>query len=422
MLPLLLLALCQTPVDERLDRAEAELKSLRQQLADSRTEHQRERETDLARWLALLDESRATSESGSSPEKLSWGGYGEFHYNDLEGPGGAQLDIHRFVVYLGYTFSESIQLHSEVELEHGFLQDDKGELSIEQLYVDFNLCPTATLQAGRLLAPLGIVNQRHEPPTFNGVERPSVERVVLPSTWYQDGIGLVGDACPSARYQLMLTNGLDGTGFSAVNGIRGGRQKAQPSANEPAISGRFDLHPLDFFDVEATDQSLRLGCSAYYGGLDNGNKGSDPSVDADLTILSVDAEYSFQRLDLRAVAAVERIGGARELSTVTTDSIASEITGWYVEAAWHWMPETWRDGPRGWHDAIAFVRYDAIDTQRDLPNGLPADPTGDRNEWTLGLGLYPLPNLVLKADYQLRDDEAASAPRNQLNVGLGWSF
>ncbi len=418
----LLLSMCQEPQDERLVRQEAELAALRQELSLSIAAERKAREEQVAQLLLLLEESRPQEPAVGAKKRLRWGGYGEMHLNAPEGSGGAQFDIHRFVLYLGYEFSDSIQLHSEIELEHGFVEDGNGELTIEQVYTDFRLSPATHLLAGRMLAPLGIVNLRHEPTSFNGVERPSVETFVLPSTWYIDGLGINSEFTPALRYQAFLTSSLDGTGFSALNGIRGGRQEERPSANELALSGRLDFFPLDSLSTGPNGQSWRIGLSGFYGGLDNGDQGVDPGVDAELSILSLDTEYSIDRLDLRAVGAFEHISGASDLSTATSESISSQITGWYVEAAWHWLPEVWETGEQGWSDAIAFVRYDDVDTQRDVPSGLAADPEGDRNEWTLGVGLYPLPSLVLKADYQWRDDASDMHPDNQFNLGIGWSF
>jgi len=420
MLPLLLaLASFQAPQDDRLARLEAELAALRLELNDLRASERAEREAQVAALSAALAEAQREIQSAGPRDRFSFGGYGEFHYNDLEGHGGAKADIHRWVFYLGYRFSDSIQLHSETELEHGYVDDGDGELSIEQLYTDFAVGGDTHVHVGRVLAPLGIVNQRHEPPTFNGVERPAVETVVLPSTWSLDGVGMLAELTPSLRYQVFLSSSLDGTGFSELNGIRGGREKEQPSYNEPALSGRLDFFPLQ---QDSAQQELRLGLSGFFGGLDNGNQGNDPGVDGELSILSADAEWSIGRLDLRGVGALEWIDGAADLSAATGETIASKISGWYLEAAWHWMPEIWKSGPRGWSDAVAFVRYDDIDTQKDTPSGLPSNPSGDRNEWTVGVGLYPLPNLVFKADYQFREDESSSDPRNQFNMGLGWSF
>ncbi|HTF91306.1 MAG TPA: hypothetical protein VK843_23035 [Planctomycetota bacterium] len=418
----LLLFIAQDPAPDRLARLEAELSALRQEFAVSREADRARYETQIAALAADLEDARRGRDGSSAASRFQWGGYGEQHYNDLDGHGGAQIDIHRFVLYMGYSFSENVQLHSETEIEHGFVEDDNGEIAIEQLWTDFRVSPTTHIQVGRVLAPLGIVNLRHEPPSFNGVERPSVETFVLPSTWSIDALGVSGEITTSLRYQLYLSGGMDGTGFSAFEGIRGGRQEERPSAHQPAVSGRLDFFPLDSLGGDASEQSLRLGLSGLYGGLDNGNQGSDPGVDADLLIAAVDAEYSIGRLDLRGVAAFEKIGGASELSTVTGESISKEIVGWYVEAAWHWMPESWKSGEHGWADAIAFARYDDIDTQRDVPSGFVADAHGDRDEWTLGIGLYPLENLVLKADYQIRNDEATGSPQNQFNLGIGWSF
>lgn len=417
LFPILFACLPQSP-DDRLARLEAEIAALRAEIAAVRASERAEREAQVAALSAELDAARRASGGGQS--KFTWGGYGEHHFNDLDGHGSSQLDIHRLVLYMGYEFSETIRLHSEIEFEHGFVADGNGELVLEQLYTEFQVCPTTHLQVGRMLAPLGIVNLRHEPPAFNGVERPAVETAILPSTWFVDGIGVSGEIHPSLRYRLLLTGGLDGSGFSAINGIRGGRQEERPSFHDPALSGRLDYFALD--GAGEGDATLRLGLSAFVGGLDNGNQGNDPGLSADLAIVAVDAEASVGDFDLRGVAAYESIDGARELSTATGQSISEEIVGWYLECAWHWLPASWGDGDNGWHDARLFVRYDDLDTQRDVPSGLTADPRGDRNEWTVGVGLYPLPNLVLKADYQFRDDASSTDPRNQFNLGIGWSF
>jgi len=408
--------------DARLVRLEAELAALRQELSTARAEDTARHDEQVAALTAEIEQLRSGAGSAAAADRLRLGGYGEIHYNDRDGAGGSQIDLHRFVVYLGYRLSDDIQLHSETELEHAYVEDGNGELAIEQLFLDFRVAPATHVEVGRMLAPLGIVNQRHEPPTFNGVERPSVETVVLPTTWSMDGVGLAGELSPAVRYRLMITSSLDGSEFSALNGIRGGRQKERPSMNEPAFSGRIDFFPQAGGEGSDGDSFLRLGVSGFYGGLDNGNQGNDPGVNGDLWIASADAEFSLGRLDLRGVAAWEGISGASDLSGATGESISSAITGWYLEAAWHCLPDSWSGDGRGLHDAVVFARYDDIDTQRNVPSGFTRDPAGDRSEWTLGVGLYPLANLALKADYQIRDDEASKRPASQLNLGVGWSL
>ncbi len=71
---------------------------------------------------------------------------------------------------------------------------------------------------------------------------------------------------------------------------------------------------------------------------------------------------------------------------------------------------------------MVFVRYDDFDTQHDMPDGIKGNPVYDRNEWTLGISFYPIPQFVIKADYQIRDDASGEDVDNLLNLGVGWTF
>ena len=88
-------------VDERLDRIDEELEEIR----------------------------GSSGESGSKESAVSLHGYGEMHYNNLDGSGGAaskrELDFHRFVLYVGYDYTERIRFVSELELEHSLSGEGK---------------------------------------------------------------------------------------------------------------------------------------------------------------------------------------------------------------------------------------------------------------------------------------------------------
>ena len=128
--------------------------------------------------------------------------------------------------------------------------------------------------------------------------------------------------------------------------------------------------------------------------------------------------YCIWDLDFRGAIAHEKIDEAEKIG----GGVASEIFGWYLEAGYHFWPEAWKKGKLEKADAIAFVRYDDFDTQHRMPSGVTGDPTGDRNEWTLGLGFYFTPNFVAKADYQMWDDSTGRDPSNLFNLGVGWQF
>ena len=48
--------------------------------------------------------------------------------------------------------------------------------------------------------------------------------------------------------------------------------------------------------------------------------------------------------------------------------------------------------------------------------------TFDRNDWTFGVNFYLLPNLVVKADYQILDNDTSEDLNDLCNLGIGWQF
>ena len=97
----------------------------------------------------------------------------DFHYNNEEFADGT-LDFHRFVLLVTHKFSDRIRFDGELEVEHAFVEglEEAGELELEQAYLDFLISRSFNIRAGMLLMPIGIINERHEPPVFYGVERP----------------------------------------------------------------------------------------------------------------------------------------------------------------------------------------------------------------------------------------------------------
>jgi len=161
-------------------------------------------------------------------ERTTIGGYGEVHYANPSGPDSpGQVDVKRFVLFFGHSFSERIALRSELEVEDTKVEGGQGggEVALEQAYLDYRFSPAATLRAGLILPPIGIINEVHEPPTFNGVSRPSLVDVVIPLAWGVLGVCMVV-TLPGASglsYRAYLVNGLVAGGFSPDEGIQEGR-------------------------------------------------------------------------------------------------------------------------------------------------------------------------------------------------------
>jgi len=343
--------------------------------------------------------------------KLRLGGYGEIHAN-FEENGKSVFDIHRLVMYVGYDFADWIVLNSEIELEHAYVTDGAGgEISIEQLYVDFLFTEAFNARVGRMLAPMGIINQNHEPTLFLGVERPGVDKYIIPSTWSIDGVGIFGSPLGWLNYQAYVVGGLDGSEFSADKGVRDGRIKERGGLNDPAVTGRVDLYPFE-------EQELRIGVSGYYGGTDNANKGGGNGTENNFGMYSADFEYEVSRFRFRGVVAFGENSDPQNLPA----GVGEEIFGWYLEGGVSVMPESWKKGKMDQADLIPFVRYEEYDTQHKVPDGTVKDGANERTEITVGINFPLTYQFVVKADYQLKYSEAASNPNNVFNLGMGWVF
>ena len=105
--------------------------------------------------------ARPQAEAEAS-EHLPFSGYMEWHLNKESGES-ARPDFHRFVLLFGHSFSSRIKFWSELELEHAFVEggEEKGELELEQAYLDFYLKPYLNLRGGMILAPMGEIGRAH---------------------------------------------------------------------------------------------------------------------------------------------------------------------------------------------------------------------------------------------------------------------
>lgn len=353
---------------------------------------------------------------------VSIGGYGEVLYQnfDDEREDGSDagrtdtIDLLRAVFYFGYKFDDRFLFNSEVEYEHattGEGSEEKGEVSVEFAYLDYLVRPEVNVRAGLVLLPLGFINELHEPPVFLGARRPEVERRIVPATWRELGVGVFGDAGPLA-YRVYLVNGLDASGFDAGSPIREGRQGgSEARAEDFAVTGR-----LDFTGVPG----LLIGASGYTGGAAQGREAEGRSFDARVTLLDAHAEWRWRGIQARALAVRGSIGDAADVNRLNrlsgADSVPQRFVGGYVEAGYDVL---FRRG--GAASLVPFARWERFDTQDEVPRGFDADPGNDVRIWTFGLQYRPIPQVVVKADYQDVRNEARTGV-NQFNLALGWLF
>jgi hypothetical protein len=349
-------------------------------------------------------------------EHTTLGGYGEIHYNNPSGPNSPGIvNVARFVMFLSHQFNDKIAFRSEVEIEDTKVEaghDQAGEVSVEQAYLDYQLSPAVTLRAGLLLAPIGIINETHEPTTFNGVDRPAFDNDVIPTTWRDLGLGIVGNIAGSGlSYRAYLLNGLVASGFTADEGIREGRQEGQlASFANPSLTGR----------LEWARPGLRVGGSFWYGGTAN----QDPllgtgTFDNAVTVVSADAQYDVGPLMFRGVLANISISDAEAINAAFNGQIGSRIAGGYVEGAYNVLSAL---APQSSQRLNAFIRHERYNTQAGVPAGVTGDDALARRVTTFGLTYKPLYNVAFKGDYQLRRNRAAVGEGEVFSLGVGYQF
>lgn len=408
------------PSDDQRPNSQPEIDELRRRVDILADEVEKLRSAE-ASTIQISDERRrvlglapsAAATYGRTTQGVSLAGYGEmllenFVSENESGAGGApttRMDFLRAVVYAGYRFDEKFLFNSEIEIEHA------GEIFVEFAYVDYLFTDNLSVRGGLLLLPLGLVNEFHEPTTFIGSRRPEAEQRILPSTWRENGAGLIGSS-GRVNFRAYVVNGLNASGFASA-GLRGGRQRGiQARAANLAFTGRLDVTPVP---------GIFAGVGFYNGGsgqeaiVVNGER-----LDVGTTVGEVHAQAQLRGFDVRGLFARATVDDAGALSAAlklpSTAPVAEQMEGGYVQLGYNVLSQT-----ASTLSMMPYVRVEHVDTQRRVPDGFTRDLSRDGMFRTLGVELKPISNIVLKTEYQWIANEAGTG-RNQFNVNLGYSF
>jgi len=357
----------------------------------------------------VLASDGVAEEGEGEAGQVEFHGYGEVHYNNpkldtMSKGAGNEADFHRFVVGWEYEFTDELRVEGEIDFEHA-----ATEIELEEAFLEYDLAPTLSVRAGTLLMPVGPLNEFHQPPLYYSVERPYVQRYIIPTTWQENGVGLAGRAVEGAlSYRVYLTVGLDAVGITALGGLHDVSTKgAESKADDLAGVGRLEYSP---------SQGITLGASGYYGGADQKTPGLGQVT---LGIASADARYHRAGLDLRGVFVRTALDGADSVSAFVGETIGQAMQGWYVEAAYDLLRRDARE--EGGRSLVLFARHEDFDTNEQVPAGLLKIPAATRSVTSGGLSYYPVERVALKADYEHWRD-GADAKLDRVNLGAAFMF
>ncbi|QGM48206.1 hypothetical protein [Methylocystis heyeri] len=406
-------------------------------------------------------------------------GVGSFVWQN-SAPGGTWqngFDQSRFVLLPTYAITDNIIFNAEIEFEHAgsaFDNDDKlhGSAEIEQVFIDFKYNKYFNFRSpGIDLVPIGFINQHHEPTQFYSVLRPELYNGLIPSTWKAPAMGAYGRLTDELSYQVQISHSLEDYGDNFANRTDANTVPLFPATYAPGIDGLSALHSSlapfgDFRQLSNTYAvagrldyqpsfipGLATSVSGYYtpnvtprgayGDVDLGlllGLGAPVGVGAPLGKTSLgmfDAEFRYRMpdtgLELRGEYVRVDIGNPKNLrannDTDPTNNVGKRMDGYSGEVAYHiplgaFMPNV--GFLSGNWEAVPFYRY----TRENLQSGGYAGTdlniplgAGQLQYHTVGVAVFPTPQLVLKANYQkVISKEPWGAHGDSVLGGVGFFF
>ena len=378
-------------IEQTLAQLQAQLIAAQQEIATLKTENQQIKQQVAATGEAVEKAEQTAAARGPSwAEKTTLGAYGEMHLNSLQSKD--EIDFHRFVLFVGHEFDARTRLFSELEIEHSLAGEGKagGEVYLEQAYIERDLTDNQHARVGSFVLPLGILNEHHEPDAFYGVERNPVETTIIPTTWWEGGVGLRGDLAPGWAYDVSAHSGLKVpiTGSSAFL-TRSGRQKgAFAVAEDPAMTARIKYSGIP---------GLELALSGQY--QDDLTQGLGEER-ARAFLWETHAVLQRGPFGLRALYAGWDIGGD-QAQALGRD----EQNGWYVEPSWR-LNDQWG----------VFARYNRWD------NAAGDSVDSKFRQIDVGFNYWMTEQVVLKLDYMDKNGPTSGQDDHGMNAGVGFSF
>lgn len=401
----------------------------------------------------------ANAAEPASGRRLNIGGYGEvamsrnfysdnvYRYSNpssyADDPSHGRFDIPHAVVYLSYDFGKGWKMQSEIEFEHtgtgvsvekeyteaGEWESEVekgGEAELEQFWIEKSFSSALNLRIGHIVVPVGGLNNAHEPLNFFTVCRPEGESTILPSTWHDTGVSLWG-RIGAFRYTAMAISGLDAFLFDRDGFVNAGAG----SPYEFKVANKYGFaFRLDNYSVK----DLRLSASAYYGQSMHNSYPNDmwntryASVKGTTMIGSMDFVYNGDYLVLRGNATYGHLEDAALISTIKRNLSSNNAPykkNPVGEAAQSYGIEGGYDvlhffSPKdGLKRLYLFGRYEYYDSY--IPAAGQADYAfTDKHRIAVGINYYPMPQIVLKAEWSKRFLPSPFNNEPSINVGIAY--
>ncbi len=392
--------------------------------------------------------------------RLSIGGYGEIvmsrnFYSDhvsrysqpeqhKDDPSHGKFDIPHAVVYLGYDFGRGWTFGTEIEFEHGgagiaYEKEDEeggeweqetekgGEVELEQFWIQKRFSRAANLRIGHIVVPVGLNNAYHEPLNFFTVYRPEGENTIMPSTWHQTGLSFFGHY-GKFRYEAQLLAGLNADNFTNTGWIHKGHKSPleYDVANKYGVSARIDNYSVP---------GLRIALSGYYGhAIGNSYPRNANGVDAEykgtVAIGAFDFTYNAHNWIIRGQADYGYLGDASQLKYVYnrlnskspfhhSAFVSQNAYAIGIEAGYNLFSQIKSLQDKCDDRLYLFGRYEDYNAYASKTKGVAYDYTAVKR-MAVGVNYYPVPEIVVKAEYSHRFLKSIYNNEPSVNIGIAY--
>lgn len=393
----------------------------------------------------------AASKIYSSGKNYAISGFGETNYNHYLGPKNREsqdlelynTQLQRFVLYGAYKPVDWMVLYAEIFAE--FLNDGTEESDFEyfpEFFIDLLFDKRFNVRIGTHQPGMGYINNNDEPILFYSVNRPEVERMLIPSQWIDLGVMTYGHLHDDIKWSASIYQGLDAENLNGSTWLRRGRDKA--------LRFNFDSYLLNGKILYTGIKNTELSISGFYSPVGLGNtvsiNNNVQDVKANSFLGSAYARYTHNNLNLMALGVYGNVSNTDQLFHLTQNSpigpqvLGKEVWGFYTEVSYDILPilgykkqkaDAKKDNfffKREEFKLPVFARLERLDTHSSIHESLRNQPLMRSNLTTLSLGanFNTRRNIVFKANYQFRwNTEPLSTGEfegDRIEVGLGFIF
>jgi hypothetical protein len=391
----------------------------------------------------------AASKIFFSDKRYSISGFGEFNFVHYLGDkdntvGDIELyytNLYRFATFFGYRIKKNLIWNSEFQIEylHDGTKEGHHEIVVEA-FIDYLKKDYFNVRLGFLPLPIGFVNNNDEPIMFYSVNRSEVERLIIPSTWIELGAMVYGGITENINYAVGISQGLKSDRYVSGTWIRQGREISLDFNNRISLTPQL---------IYTGIKNLTLSTSAYIGNSGQNRtiirNNQKMEIKAPVNLYTGYIKYNYKNFRFTSVGTYGQLGETdkiydltAQISSASPQVMGKETYGYLFELGidmlHYFKKETEKTHKHNFFydnketKLPLFVRYERLNTHYKIDESLVGLPynQNDLDIWTLGINFNTKENVVLKANYQFRNNRFKNPnigkEGNLLEFGLGFIF